>query len=108
VIGAGRLRHRLFLQRAATADDGSGGFTTAWVELAAFWGAIETISGRETAGSDAVKAEATHRIVIRYRDDVGPAKRLRFYARVFEIISAADPDGRRRRLVCQCVERDLA
>ena len=108
MIVVGRLRHRLTLEQAMTMEDGSGGFAIGWAEVATIWGAIETLSGRETEASDAIKAEATHRITIRHRDDAGPAKRLRFYARMFEITSAADPDGSRRLLVCHCIERDLA
>ena len=108
MIAVGRLRHRLTLEQAVTAEDGSGGFSTDWADVATIWGAIETLSGRETEASDAVRAEATHRITIRHRDDVGPAKRLRFYARVFEIVSAADPESSRLLLVCRCIERDLA
>src|SRR5205823_2774651 len=84
------------------------GFGRRLAAAATIWGAIEALSGRETEASDAVKAEITHRITIRHRDDVGPAKRLRFCARVFEVVSAADPEGSRRLLVCRCIERDLA
>jgi SPP1 family predicted phage head-tail adaptor len=105
MITAGRLRHRLTIEAAVTEDDGSGGFTTSWVEVATIWGAIEAITGGEFTESDAIKAEATYRIVIRYRENISPAHRLRFYARVFEIKSVIDPEGLRRRLVCYCVER---
>jgi SPP1 family predicted phage head-tail adaptor len=68
VITAGRLRHRLTIEEAVTEDDGSGGFTTSWAEVATIWGAIEAITGREFTESDAIKAEASYRIVIRYRE----------------------------------------
>jgi SPP1 family predicted phage head-tail adaptor len=107
VSPAGRLRHRLTLEQAVTSEDGSGGYATEWLAVASLWGAIETISGREWAESDAVKSEATHRIAIRHRDDIGPSMRLRFYGRVFDIESLADPDGRRRHLLCRCVEKGV-
>jgi SPP1 family predicted phage head-tail adaptor len=108
VIAAGKLRHRLTLEQAATEADGSGGFATSWAEVATLWGAIEAIGGREFGMADTIKGEATHRITIRYRGGVGPAQRFTSEERVFEIRSVIDPDGRRRRLVCLCVERDLA
>ena len=104
MIGAGRLRHRLVLEEAVSEEDGSGGFTVSWTEAAVVWGRIEAVSGRETFARDRVKSEASHRITIRHRDDVGPAKRFRFKTRVFEIASVLDPDESRRMLVCQCVE----
>jgi SPP1 family predicted phage head-tail adaptor len=103
----GRLRHRLTLEEAETVEDGSGGYATEWIAAASLWGLIETIAGREWREGDAVKGEATHRITIRNRDGIAPSMRFRFEARVFEIESLADPDGRRRFLVCRCVEKNL-
>lgn len=100
MIAAGSLRHRLTLERMAREEDGSGGAEVTWIPVATLWGSIETLSGRESFASDAVAAEASHRITIRYRDDVGQAARLRRSARVFAIAAVNDPDGRKRRLVC--------
>jgi SPP1 family predicted phage head-tail adaptor len=104
----GWLRHRLAIERMSRSADGSGGAVASWAVIATAWGAIEALQGGEDFAADAVQGEARYRITMRYREDIGPADRLRFDERVFEIVSAADPDGRKRRLMCTCIEKDVA
>jgi SPP1 family predicted phage head-tail adaptor len=104
----GSLRHRLVIERMSRSADGSGGALASWTALATAWGGIEALPGSEDFTEDAVSGEARYRITMRYREDIGPADRLRFDERVFEIVSAADPDGRKRRLMCTCIEKDVA
>jgi SPP1 family predicted phage head-tail adaptor len=104
----GSLRQRLAIERMSRLPDGSGGALASWTVVATVWGAIQGLQGSEDFAADAVQSEARHRIIVRYRDDIGPADRFRFDDRVFEIVSAADPDGRKRRLVCTCIEKDVA
>lgn len=104
----GSLRQRLTIERMSRSPDGSGGAAASWTVVATVWGAIEALPGSEGFAADAVEGEARHRITIRYREDIGPADRFRFDERVFEIVSVADPDGRKRRLLCTCAGKDLA
>jgi SPP1 family predicted phage head-tail adaptor len=104
----GLLRHRLAIERMSRSPDGSGGAAASWTVVATVWGAIESLPGSENVEADAVQGETRRRITIRYRDDVGAADRFRSEERVFVIVSVVDPDGRRRRLVCGCIEKDLA
>ena len=50
---------------------------------------------------------ASHEITLRHRTDVTLEMRFRDGARVFDIRSAVDPDGRRQWLRCVAEERDL-
>lgn len=104
----GRLRHRLTLEAPETDADDIGGRSVAWTPVATVWAAIETVNGNEIAALGQTDARLTHRITIRHRGDVGPAMRLTLGARVFEIGSVRDPDGRKRFLVIHAIERNLA
>lgn len=108
MTAAGRLRHRLVLEQAVAADDGAGGSTMTWTVAATVWGSLEALAGREGFEAEAVVGLRRARIVLRHRDGVGPAMRLRLGARLFEIEAVRDADGSRRFLVCDCVERGLA
>lgn len=100
----GDLRHLLSLETETRADDGCGGFTSAWSAVASVWGAIETVAGREEPVADRTLAHVTHRITIRHRAAVLPAQRFVHAGRVFLIEGVRDADDRQRFLACDCIE----
>lgn len=84
-IEAGKLRHRVRLERLDYARDENGeviqdprtGETAQqWLEVATVWAAIEPLSAREFNQSQTTQSAVTARIVIRHRDDVDAALRL--------------------------------
>ena len=64
------------------------------------WGAIATVKGEERLRADRPEQAITHRVTLRYREGVTAAMRLTCGLRRFRIKAAADPNGRRRDLVC--------
>lgn len=84
-ITPGSLRHRIKIQRQTYVADGAGGGTNTWadyVELRAF---IKPMSGNEKLYSMRLEAEVTHRIFIRYRDDLTTTDRINFNGRLMQI-----------------------
>lgn len=84
-IEAGRLRHRIRIERYEYLRDShgevvqnpiTGEVSQAWVEVATVWAAIEPLSAREFIQSQATQSQITARIVIRYRDGLDAAMRL--------------------------------
>lgn len=68
-LEAGRLRHRVSIERIVrTQDPDTGAITEYWVEIARVWAAIEPLSAREFVQSAAGQSEVTGRITIRSRD----------------------------------------
>jgi SPP1 family predicted phage head-tail adaptor len=97
------LRQRLALQRPLTEDDGSGGTTRDWQTIAWLWAAVTPVSGGWARREDMVSGHLLLRVEMRHRPDVRPGMRFRAADGTLLLIEAvADPDGRRRRLVCQC------
>lgn len=77
MLNAGKLRHRLLIQRPVeTQDANTGDMVLTWQDVASVWAAIEPLSVREfiTAQVESSKVEA--RITIRYRADVNHQMRL--------------------------------
>ena len=103
-VDPGRLSARLVLQEADGAADGQGGVSEDWQQLASVWGRIEPLRARPGEEAGAATAPVTHRITIRYREDVRHAMRFVHRNRNLMIRSSRDPDETRRYLICECEE----
>ncbi|MCI5049589.1 MAG: phage head closure protein [Rickettsiales bacterium] len=84
-----RLRHRITIEQPNDTADGGGGVTRGWTTVATVWAEIiPTRGGAEQGlGEAAIQALHTHRITIRYRDDVSTDMRIGFDGRYFNIRS---------------------
>jgi len=102
----GRLRHLLSIEARVETGDGAGGVTVTWVAVGQAWGRIEPLPGREDLSADRERTVQRWRVTVRYRDDLTPAHRFVSIERHFDIQAIADRDGRRRFLVCECVEEE--
>ena len=103
----GRLRRRLTIEAANPTDDGHGGQSDPWaspVTVATVWARIEPLRGREALEAGRLEARHSHRVTIRYRDDVVAGQRARIGARIFNIRSVANRGDRDRWLELICVE----
>jgi SPP1 family predicted phage head-tail adaptor len=103
----GALRRRLIIEAATRTETDAGGAFETWNEVATIWAELAPQVGDESFRAETIAARVTHRIHIRYRDDLTPAHRFRLGTRIFEIVAIIDVDERRRFLRCQCEERDL-
>lgn len=79
------LRHRLALESEQQTPDSAGGYVRSWAHVAYVWAEITPIGGKERLFVEKIQAESTHRIRMRYRDDITPKNRLVFDNRIFSI-----------------------
>lgn len=102
----GRLRKRVILQRPVETQGDTGGVTTAWVDVATVWAGVEPLRGREYESARARNAETTHRIVLRYRDDIARTWRLKSQSgtRYYRIDELLNIDERNRELQIRATE----
>lgn len=71
MIAAGRLRHRVQLQRQVRGQaPTTGAQTVSWEPLADVWAEVAALSARELVAAKSVDSEVTMRVTIRQRDDV--------------------------------------
>lgn len=107
----GTLRHRVTFRRPdgpATTRAASGQLVPDWVDVATVWGSVQPLAGRELFQARQVQANVTHRVYVRFRDDVkanATRWRLVHRGRTFEIVAAIDLVERERFLELLCVER---
>lgn len=104
IIDPGRLSVRLVLERPVEVPDGQGGVTRSFSALASLWACIEPVVAKADEAAGALPVTVTHRIWLRWRDDLAGGMRLRKGARLFVIRAFRDPDEAGRYALCDCEE----
>lgn len=83
-LAAGRLRHRISIQRPVNTQDSNGDMVLDWEDVATdIAAAIEPLSVREFIASQSMQSQITARIVIRYRDGLNATMRILHGSRVY-------------------------
>ncbi len=77
----GWLRHRVTIETAETTPDGAGGASVAWTDLATLWAHIEPVKGEERVVADHLSGIVTHRVTLRWRDDITGGMRIAWRGR---------------------------
>lgn len=103
---AGRLRHRIDLQRVSVTADSHGDQVKTWTTLATVWAEKIEMTGRERNVGAVVLADVTHEFRIRARPDLAltPKDRVRFGSRVFDIRAVIERADSRAEYRLQCTE----
>jgi SPP1 family predicted phage head-tail adaptor len=106
----GALRHRLVLQESARTPDSGGGYAQGWANVAAnpvLFAALFPAGDGLYVAQRQRKSRVTHRLRIRYREDVAADMRLIDDEKAYHVQSAADPDGTKAWLDILAEERPL-
>ena len=83
----GSLRRRISIQRRDMTQDDYGQPSLTWVNVVDAWAEIQPLSGRELEIAQAMNAEVTHQVTIRYREGITAAMRIVYQSRYFNITS---------------------
>lgn len=76
-LAAGKLRHRLLIQKPVTTQDQqTGEMKVEWTDVASVWGSMEPLSAREFIAANTDQSEVRGKAVIRYRDDIDANMRI--------------------------------
>lgn len=108
-MDAGRLRHRVVLQRFnGTVDDYGDArqdVDANWEPVATVWAAVDPVAGREFYANYQAQAELSHKVSVRYRSDVRAGMRVLLEgSRRLEIESVIDWEERHEHLLLMCRE----
>ena len=104
-LDPGQLSHRFELEKIIETSDGMGGTTISWETVAHVWGSLSPVRARSLELAQQIDERLTHRIVIRFRDDVQSGWRFIKENRLFVIKSIADADETKRYLNCDTLEQ---
>jgi len=90
----GTLNRRLTLEAPVETADGSGGVTRSYAAVATLWGSVEPATARGAVEADALGADVTHRIRIRYSADITLRHRFRDGDVIYRIVALRERDKR--------------
>ena len=99
---AGELRHRIEIKEPVETRDSYGSVTISWQTLDTVWAAMWPLKVKEYVGLGQTQSELTHRVRIRFRDDVTTKMRLEFKERTMSIVQIINPDERNIMLEMLC------
>lgn len=95
-LTAGKLRSTINVQREQSVSDGAGGSTITWSTIATPRAYIKPMSGGERMQAMRLEANVTHRIFIRYRDDLKTSDRIEYKGRLMQIRALINLEERNR------------
>jgi len=104
---AGKLRHQVNIQSKSTSStpDLFGGPQEIWTDVALnVWASVEPLQGRELVAAQAVNAETTTRITMRYRSGVIAANRITHDGKFYNLQSVVDPELKHEKLIIMASE----
>lgn len=102
---AGKLRHLLEFWKPTGETPGADGDTNPeYVRAFEVWGAIEPLSDRELWQAQQVKADVTHKITVRGGIQAGPAYRIQWNNRRWELGPPISTDERGRDYIFTATE----
>ncbi len=100
----GSLNRRLTLEAPVESADGAGGVVREFETVATLWAEVMPVSAARAIEAERAGARITHRIGMRFADDITTRHRFRDGERVFRIVSLRDRDGRKRFLAIEAEE----
>jgi SPP1 family predicted phage head-tail adaptor len=101
----GFLNRRLALEAPVESADGAGGVTRTFSEIATLWVSVMPVSAARAIEAERLGAKVTHRLHLRFSDDITTRHRFRDGARIYRIVTIRDRDGRKRFLEIEAKER---
>jgi SPP1 family predicted phage head-tail adaptor len=102
---AGKLRHRVEVQRSTATQDTYGQQVITWGTFAILWADIRPSEATETFESGQFKTERRHVVRMRYYDQLTTRNRLKFGTRYFDVTGIRYVREIEREMVVDCVER---
>lgn len=91
-LNSGDLNRRIRIEQRAVQRDTVGQLASPWDPVVTCWARIDQLSGRELVMAQAIHAETTHRIRIRYRPGITAAMRAVYGDRQFNVLGVTDPE----------------
>ena len=108
MINAGKLRHRIAIQRKTVEKNTYGEEVVVFVDRIQTWASIEPLSGREYYQANQTQSSVDHRISMRYQSGIQTYDRVKFKSgetvRYFDILSVINLEERNITLELMCKE----
>lgn len=103
-----QLHSRAIFQRRVIITDSAGNQTESYQDMAEVWADLKSRSANRRATAGQEHLAVTHRIIVRYRENLKTARRILIGDRVFSIDTVLDPGEKRRILHFSVTEGTLS
>ncbi len=100
----GLMRHRVIIQELDNARNEFGEPSNEWADVAKVWASVQPLSGRDFLAAMKEQAEVTHKVTIRYNQNVKASMRVMLGDRELRIQHIIDNWERHREMVLMCRE----
>lgn len=102
---AGKLKHRIQIQRSTPTTNPLGESIESWSPLVTVWAYVKAMSGRELISAKQIHAQATHRVDLRFLEGLDSTDRFVFEGRTFNFLFVDDMEEAGRNMTCLAEER---
>ena len=109
---AGRLRHRVTIEKPVETANATGERIKTWVTYAEVWASVEPVQGREFFSAQQIQSSVSTRIRIRFNAGVNEKMRVKFVAdrtlgitHYYDIESVIAVRERRHEMQLMCIRR---
>jgi len=99
---AGRLRHRVAIERPVSTRDHFGGVVESWQTVATVWAEIHPLSGREFLAAQSTQSGVTTRITLRELPGVTAAMRVNHDGTLYNIRAVLPDPTLKRHITLMC------
>ncbi len=103
-VHSGRLRFRITIEQALEVQNEYGEVERTWSMFAIRWSDVQPLRGNERVEADQTNSQVSHKVTVRYLEGITPKMRILFGARVLNIESIINIDGRNRTMELMCRE----
>lgn len=103
-VSTGDMRERVALQNPSMTRTPSGSPRLGWTTAATVYAQVHGVSGRELIMAMQSNTLVTHKVTIRFRDDVNGETRMLWRGKVLEVVAALP---RENRTFLQCMVREV-
>ena len=103
-MNAGDLNQRITIQKKTLAPDSYNEMIETWADLATYCAEVKTTGSREVYNAQKLYSETTAVFRTHYTGRINSRMRIKYGNRIFAILGADDPDGRRVELMIAAKE----
>ena len=105
MIDIGKLNKRITFQKCTVSEDEMGQDKTSWQDFKTVWATVKPYKSSESNFMKKLKPEVSHRIYVRFRNDITADMRINYHGRIFSIEGPPlDVDEKHEILEIQCEE----
>ena len=101
---SGNLKHKIDIQEPIETKNSFGEIESTWQTFVIAYASIVPISGKEYFSSSRLNSEVTHKLEIRYTQNILPKMRVSYGERVFNIESVINIREERKTIQLMCIE----